>query len=85
VLIAGLVLAALAACVLAAFVTEGSFWAFGVVVLSVVLPFVNRPMEGPVLLHLPSERGVTLSDLIALLSFLLGLFLLRRARRVSSS
>lgn len=84
-LIAGLVLAALTGCLLAAFVTQASLWAFGVVILAAVWPFVNRPVEGPVIWHLPSERGVTVSDLLALLCFLLGLLLLRHARRVGSS
>ena len=81
VLIAWLLLAAMAASVVVAFVTEASLWAAGVVVLAVVWPFVNRPIEGPVLWHLPTERGVTVSDLLGLVCFVVGLFLLRRARR----
>lgn len=84
-LIAYLVGAALATCVVAAFVTKTSLWAIGTVVLAVVWPFVNRPIEGPVIWHLPSMHGVTVSDLLALLCFVLGLGLLRRARRAGST
>ena len=84
-LIAYLVVAALVICVVAAFVTKTSLRAVGIIVLAVVWPFVNRPMEGPVVWHLPSDHGVTVSDLMALLCFVLGLSLLRRARRAVST
>lgn len=84
VLIAYLVGAALATSVVAAFVTNTSLWAAVTVVLAVVWSFVNRPIEGPVIWHLPYEHGVTVSDILALMCFVLGLSMLRRARRAVS-
>ena len=49
--------------------------------VSLVWPFVNRPMEGPVLLVVGQGHGLTVSDLLAPAGVLLSVVVLRGWRR----
>ena len=53
------------------------------VVLAVVWLFVNRPVEGPTLLVLSRNHGITAADLLSVLLVLVAVALVvpRRARR----
>src|ERR1022692_1373974 len=54
-------------------------WAAGVILLSVLWPFVDKPVEGPTLWKVSPRHGVTVADLLALPCLVLGLWLLSRA------
>lgn len=78
-LIACVVLAALILCLAAAIAWPSWRWAAGVILLSVVWPFVDKPFEGPTVWKLSAGRGVTVGDLLAPPCLVLGLWLLHRA------
>jgi cell division protein FtsW (lipid II flippase) len=77
------VLAALIACLAAAAARPARLWAAGVMVLAVVWPLVNQPIEGPTLWVVAPQHGLTVSDLLALVCFIMGAWLLRRALMAS--
>lgn len=79
-MLAGLTLAALLASGFAA----GRFGRLAALLLaglSVVWFFVNRPMEGPVLLIVRPGHGLVAADLVGVAGFLLAALLLMKPRR----
>lgn len=46
-------------------VRGGRGWAVALVVLSLVWPLVNSPLEGPTLLELDRQHGITTGDLVS--------------------
>jgi hypothetical protein len=79
VLTACAVLAALILCIAAAFARPAWPRAAGVILLSVLWPLVNKPLEGPTLWTQSDDHGLTVGDLLAPACLILGLWLLRRA------
>jgi hypothetical protein len=82
-LVAYLVLAALTGCLAVAAARPARLWSVGVLVLAVLWPLVNHPLEGPILWKVAPGHGLTLSDLLAPAGFITGAWLLSRASRTS--
>ena len=79
VLIAFLVLAALVGCLTAAVTRPTWLWPAGVIVLSVLWLFANKPLEGPTLWVVSPGHGLTVADLATPTCFIAAIWLLRRA------
>lgn len=78
-MLAWLVLAALAACLAAAVARPALLSAAGLVVLAVLWPIVNGPLEGPVLWVIAPGHGLALSDLVTFPCLIVGTWQLRGA------